>query len=277
MINQIAGEQNLHTHTTYVDGALTAEDMVLAAVERGCASIGFSEHSYVPFDEHYSMPPDETCKYIREVNELKRKYGGIIEVFTGLELDYYSDWHPDEGLDYIIGTAHYIKTKVGFSAIDASAKHQEQVVNDCFDGDFYALAEAYYENINDIVDKTKADIVGHFDLVMKYNDDSRLFDERHPRYASAALCAMDEILKKCRLFEVNTGAMYHYGKREPYPSVFLLKELNKRGGEVILSSDSHDAVSICHAFHEMRELLKTCGFKYLKRLTKDGFVDDKLR
>jgi len=26
----------------------------------------------------------------------------------------------------------------------------------------------------------------------------------------------------------------------------------------------------------MRELLKTCGFKYTKRLTKSGFIDVKL-
>jgi histidinol-phosphatase (PHP family) len=84
---------------------------------------------------------------------------------------------------------------------------------------------------------------------------------------------MDAILKNCKLFEVNSGAMYRLGKPEPYPSMFLIKELFKRGGEVIITSDSHDADSICHKFGEIRELLKTCGFKYSKRLTKSGFID----
>jgi len=84
---------------------------------------------------------------------------------------------------------------------------------------------------------------------------------------------MDEIMKTCRLFEVNTGAMYRTGKPEPYPSWRLLRELRKRGGEVILSSDSHDAASLCHKFGEMREILKSIGFKYIKTLTQSGFTD----
>jgi len=67
--------------------------------------------------------------------------------------------------------------------------------------------------------------------------------------------------------------MYRFNKREPYPSVFLLKELQKRGGEVILSSDSHDAQSLCHKFGAMQQLVQACGFKYIKRLTSDGFID----
>jgi len=121
--------------------------------------------------------------------------------------------------------------------------------------------------------KTSADIIAHFDLITKYNMNGSLFDESHPRYVSAALGAMGEILRSCRLFEVNTGAMYRFGKPEPYPSAFLLGELCKRGGEVIITSDSHDAESICYKYGEMRELLKSCGYKYAKQLAKGGFID----
>jgi len=83
---------------------------------------------------------------------------------------------------------------------------------------------------------------------------------------------MNEILKYCNLFEVNTGAMYRLGKTEPYPSVRLLRELRARGGEVILSSDSHDSDSLCHKFGEMRELLEECGFSHIRTLTEGGFA-----
>ena len=273
----IANLQNLHTHTTYCDGALSPEGMVLAAIDKGCRSIGFSEHSYVTFDEHYSMTPEMTCRYVSEVNALKTKYSGSIDIFLGLEQDYFTAWQPAPGtLDYIIGTAHYLKTGDGFVTVDAGAKHQKQIVEKHFGGDFYAMAEAYYETISTMVTKTGADIIGHFDLIMKYNFNCELFDERHPRYFKAALNAMDEILAECKLFEVNTGAMYRLGKPEPYPSVFLLNELCKRGGDVILSSDSHCAESLCYAFSETCLLIKSCGFKYIKRLTKDGFVNEPL-
>jgi len=31
-----------------------------------------------------------------------------------------------------------------------------------------------------------------------------------------------------------------------------------------------------YKFDEMQELIKSTGFKYIKRLTKDGFINEKL-
>jgi histidinol-phosphatase (PHP family) len=205
---------------------------------------------------------------------LKEKYGGEIELYFGIEQDYYSDG-PPVGFDFVIGSVHYLKVGDKFVSVDDGPRSQKLAVDTFFGGDYYAFAEEYYATLADIA-KTGADIVGHFDIVTKYNFSGSLFDETHPRYIDAALGAMDEILKKNKLFEVNTGAMYRLGKPEQYPSTFLLRELRKRGGEVILSSDSHDAESICWKFDEMRELLVACGFKYAKRLTQNGFVDEVL-
>jgi len=266
------GFQNLHTHTTYVDGTLPPEAMVKAAIKKGCGSLGFSEHSYVPFDKRYSMHPDAAINYVHEINAIKHKYEGTIEVFLGIEQDYYTAV-PVDGLDYRIGAAHYVQAGDGHITVDAGAEHQKQMADKYFGGDYYAMAEAYFGTIAGIMRKMNADIIGHFDLIAKYNFNGNLFDDMHPRYVSAAIGAMDEILKDCKLFEVNTGMMYRYDKHEPYPSVFLLKELQKRGGEVILSSDSHNAESICYNFVKMQQLLKACGFKYIKRLTNNGFTD----
>ena len=265
--------QNLHTHTNYCDGSLTAEEMVLAAIGKGCDSLGFSEHSFLPFDWYYSMSAETTQKYAEEINALKEKYSGQIEIFLGLERDYFSDIESDIDFDFIIGSVHYISPEI---CVDNGAGSQMQTVDKFFSGDYYAFAEDYYSVVAGVAEKTGADIIGHFDLVTKYNAGGAQFDEAHPRYISAALGAMDEILKSCKLFEVNTGIVYRKIKTEQYPSVFLLKELQKRGGEVIISSDSHDAESICHGFAEMRKLLKACGFRYIKRLTKGGFTDVKL-
>jgi len=271
----MTGYQNLHTHTTYCDGSLPPEDMIKAAIEKGNGSIGFSEHSHVYFDMYYSMDRHATGKYVDEIRFLKEKYADIIEVFLGLEQDFHTESIP-EGLDYTIGTLHYLKIKDQVVTVDSGAKSQKYMVRDFFGGDYYAMTEEYFSVFSKIIEKTNADIVGHFDLITKYNFDGSLFDENHPRYVGAALGAMEEILKKNNLFEVNTGAMYRLGKPEPYPSVFLLRELQRRGGQVILTSDSHDAGSLCYMFDEMTELLKSCGYKYRKHLTKDGFIDIKL-
>ena len=36
---------NLHTHSTFCDGAGTPEQMVVVAIEKGFAALGFSSHS----------------------------------------------------------------------------------------------------------------------------------------------------------------------------------------------------------------------------------------
>jgi len=271
----IKGYQNLHTHTTYCDGESSVEEMIKAAIQRGGASIGFSEHSYVPFDEEYSMSLEDIPSYINEVNVLKEQYNDTIEVFLGFEMDYFTDKAPD-GLEFIIGTAHHVEKDGQFITVDGWAEHLAKMNEKHFGGDYYLMAESYYAIMAKVVEKTKADIVGHFDLIAKNNDNGSMFDEMHPRYIKAALDAMDQVLASCKIFEVNTGAMFRRGISTPYPSEYLLKELQKRGGEVILSSDSHTAESLYYKYDEMVELVKSCGFKYIKRLTKDGFIDEKL-
>ena len=268
----MTGFQNLHTHTTYSDGALSPECMIKAALKSGLTSIGFSDHSHVPFDLHYSMGVSEAQNYIDEINSLKEKYDDTIEVYLGLEQDYYTEFVPD-GLDYKIGTLHYTFVGAELTSVDAGASHQKLLIERLFGGDAYAFAEDYYNVFSNIAKKTNADIIGHFDLVAKYNLDGCIFDETNPRYLDSAISAMDEILKDCNLFEVNTGAMYRLGKPYPYPAPHLLKHLKNRGGEVILSSDSHDADSLGYIFPQMLELLKTCGFKHIKRLSKAGFIN----
>jgi len=260
---------NFHTHTTYCDGRLTPEEMVKAAIAHGCAALGFSGHSYEPIDELTCMSRDGTFEYMREIKQLREKYAGEIDIFLGIEQEPYYG-RPTEGFDYIIGAVHYVKVGEGYVSVDDGAEAQRRAVYTYFGDDYYAMAERYFETVAKI---DTADIIGHFDLITKYNFDGKLFDESHPRYVDAALSAMDEVLKSHRLFEVNTGAMFRFGKLEPYPSAFLLRELHKRGGEVILSSDSHDAESLCYKFDEMRDLLRGIGFKYVKCLTRDGFVD----
>jgi histidinol-phosphatase (PHP family) len=273
--------QNLHTHTTYVDGKLSAEKMILEAIDRGCQTLGFSEHSFVPFDEYYSMNPEMTVDYMNEINTLKKKYEGKIDVFLGLELDFFTTWWPKEGLEYILATSHYAKVSdeqgnYTHFAIDSGFKRLNYLADAYYGGDYYSIVEAYYKTVSGLAKKAKIDIVGHFDLIAKYNYDNEIFDEEHPRYIKASLRAMEILLESCKLFEVNTGAMYRVDKTEPYPSKFLLKELYKRGGEVVITSDSHDAESLCFKYDEMRDLLKSIGFKTQKRLTNKGFVDEML-
>lgn len=266
---------NLHTHTPFCDGKNTAEEMVRHAIELGYESIGFSGHSYTPFDPEPSMSEKGTEEYAAEIIRLKGKYRGKIEIYLGIELDIFSKKN-DFPFDYVIGSAHYLNMDGNYVTVDDTYAIAESITNEYFGGDWLAYAEAYYATVKDVAEVTECDIVGHFDLVTKFNENSKCFDENSERYRAAAIDAMRHVMRRCNVFEVNTGAIYRKKRSTPYPAEFLLRELNKMGGEIVFSSDSHDAEGLGFRFEEAAETAKKCGFKYAKILRGGKFEDVRL-
>ncbi len=263
---------NLHTHTTFCDGKDTAEEVVLKAIELGYCSIGFSGHSYTHFDPEPSMSREETLAYREEILRLREKYGEKIEIYLGIEQDVLSD-KPDFECDYMIGSLHYLKIGDEYVSVDNTSAIAEKAVDKHFSGDWLAYCEAYYANAKDVARITGCDIVGHFDLVTKFNDGGRYFDENSLRYRIAAADALRYEAQFCNLFEINTGGIYRKKRSVPYPSEFLLRQLHKIGGEIVFSSDSHDKNSLGFMFSEAAELARHCGFKYAKILQGGKFRD----
>ena len=107
--------------------------------------------------------------------------------------------------------------------------------------DFFALEK-------DVVRQTKCDIIGHFDLVTKFNEQHHFFDTAHPRYVNAWRAAADELLKAGIPFEINTGAISRGYRTEPYPAPEIRQYIKDQGGTLILSSDAHNAQNIAFQF-----------------------------
>ncbi|MEE1279616.1 MAG: histidinol-phosphatase [Oscillospiraceae bacterium] len=253
--------RDLHTHTTFCDGENTAEEMVIAAIDKGMKTLGFSGHSYTPFDKGYCMSSEKTQAYRREILRLKEKYQDKIEILCGIEQDFYSD-SPDAKYDYVIGSVHYVKVKDGFLSVDDTSEKLISGVNEHFGGDFLLLCEAYFETVAEVAEKTKCDIIGHLDLVAKFNGGgNELFDEKNPRYIKAAESAIKRLLKSGKPFEVNTGAIHRGYRSVPYPAPHLLKLIYENGGKVIMSSDSHIAKTLCYEFPKWQKFCEEIGFK----------------
>ncbi len=260
--------QNLHTHTTYCDGKDTPEEMVLAAIEQGFDSIGFSEHGA----SGSPMAPDEAklAEYRREVRELAKKYEGRIDIFCGLEFD--TDGKaPLDGYDYVIGSMHYVyKDGVRLPA-DGSVEKVRNAINDLYGGRGLDFALDYFEKLASLPDYGRFDIVGHFDLVSKNCERADFFDVNDPRYIQAGLAAIDAIAGKIPFFEVNTGAISRGYRTTPYPAPAFLRALRERGFGAIISSDCHDARNLRCGFDDAAALLRANGFTERYILTKGGF------
>ena len=255
----MAVRSNFHTHTCYCDGSDTPEELVQQALSLGFAALGFSGHSYVAFDTSCGMPPEREEAYYREILRLKEAYAGQIELYPGLEQDYYSDTVRHD-YDYIIGSVHYVKAGEEYLCVDWSAERTREIVRDCFAGDPYAYAEAYYKLVGQLGERTGCDIVGHFDLLRKFDEKDKLFDENEPRYRRAALDAIERLCSKERVFEINTGAMSRGYRTAPYPSLWILKELKRRGAPIMISSDCHSRQALDYGFAAAVKLAAEAGY-----------------
>lgn len=270
--------QNLHTHTTFCDGKNTPEEMVLGAIRAGCTSLGFSGHS--PLDREWdpdgwTMKAEAVAAYRAEVLRLRDKYTGSLSIFLGLEQDL--DSPPPAGdWDYRIGSVHSLRADGVCISVDHTAEITRRAILEHFGGDPCAYAEAYYHRVAEIPEKTGCQIAGHFDLLTKFNEQGRLFDEEHPRYVSAAMDALEVLLRRDMIFEINTGAMSRGYRSVPYPALFLLRAIRERGGRICITSDSHSAETITHGFAQAAELARACGFRESWVLTQSGFVPQKL-
>ena len=249
------GYTDLHTHTTYCDGRSTPEEMVISAIEKGITTLGLLAHSYVEFDRNYAIDPERVEEFRAEVLRLREKYKDRINILFGIEADYFSTEQYGD-TDYVIGSVHYFKDGEEYRNIDNSPPVFIKMVEDCFDGDYYRMAELYYEQVSRIKEQTCADIVGHFDLVTKFNEGDVLFDTSDERYRAAWRRAADRLIAEGAVFEINTGAIARGRRTTPYPSREIRDYIRERGGKFILSSDAHFADKLAYDFDKYIHLLE---------------------
>ena len=260
---------SVHTHATCCDGKSTLAEMAAAAFAAGVQYFGVSCHSHTPIDLDvgYVLPADMTA-YREEVLALRAEYAGRMEVLLGLEWDSQSDVTPD-GFDYWIGSAHYQRQNGKPYAADWGEEAFTACRDEAFGGDALAVAEGYFREVSRVA-AMKPTILGHMDLITKFNAGNRFFDETSPRYKKAALEALHAADPTATLLEINTGGMARGYRDAPYPTLFLLKEWRAMGGRIIVSSDSHSTDTILYGYGDSIALARAAGFDKTTILTLNG-------
>jgi histidinol-phosphatase (PHP family) len=268
--------QNLHTHTWFDDGKNSPAQMAQAAVDAGLLSLGFSGHSPLPYENDWSMTADSLAAYTAAVGQVQRAFAGRLAVYQGLEWDILSPL-PEPGFDYIIGSIHHLDLGSETPSVDESAALSRDILARCFQGDSDAMAEAYFAQYKALAQTPQVDIVGHFDLLCKFDEPAPLFPAQSPRFQEAALAALELLCRADKLFEVNTGAMSRGYRTSPYPSVPLLRALQAHHARLVVTSDAHTAQGIAYAFPKVEELLLSLGFSETWEYTPQGFQSRSLR
>lgn len=264
--------QNLHAHSTYDDGKSTLREMIEASIAAGLTSVGISVHSPLPYENEWGIPEEQLPVYLSELHALQTEYTGRIEVFAGIEWDIMTK--TDLSLfDYAIGSVHHMPLDTPPLCVDTSAEVTLDLLTRHFGGDADAMAESYFAQYEAVAAQPYAKMVGHIDLLTKYDEQrTPIFNPLSRRYQMAALTAMEKLVAAGKVFEINTGAISRGCRVTPYPSRELLCALREMGGKITISADAHHVSGVACAYDKAEALAKACGFTqaYVLQRTEKG-------
>jgi len=268
-------KSNLHTHTTFSHGFNTMEEMALAAIARNFTSLGISEHAPSVFED-YALPLGRVGDYKQEFYRLREKYKDNIQLYLGMERDVLSDY-PADGLDYVIGSVHILRDDMGcLHCVDWQPDMYERGIQKIGGGDVRIFVARYFDAICEMAEVNSPDIIGHMDLIVKLNTNSRFFNEDSGWYRELCANTVTRLAKSGCIIELNTALAGRSGRDIPYPSPFLLERLAVEKAPVTISSDSHRAEDLDFWFRDAVALLKRCGFRTVKQMLDGGFIDVEL-
>lgn len=273
------GWTNFHGHSDYCDGRGTLTEYIETALTQDVLALGFSSHAPLPFETDWAM----TCKvedYCAAILRLKQLYQDRIPLFTGLEIDYFSEQlapqplfqHP--ALDYTIGSIHYLgidtKTQLPWT-LDFTPDSFQEGLDRIFHGQIKSLVTAYFQAVREMVNNCRPDIIGHLDLVKKFNRNSRFFTEEEDWYREAVYETLDTISKQGGIIEINTGGMSRGWLDSQYPATWILTRCRDLNIPLMLNSDCHQPNHLTYAFSETAKLLLSMGITHLMSLTHSGW------
>jgi histidinol-phosphatase (PHP family) len=268
-----------HTHTFYSNhGHGHPCDIVALAVDRGLSALGFSEHFPLPdsFTEpsgNANMLWDQIDQYIKEVREAQMVWGHHIRILLGYEIDYLPA--ADDAMrinlmaypaDYHIGSVHFVD-RFRSSQENWLIDYTEEIFEEGLEenGGARKVYTRYYQLIRDFARTYNHQIVGHLDLIKKFNCDNRFFDTSSEHYLSQVEVTLDTLKATGKIVEINTAGLFK-GIRELYPSDQILQMILHRRIPICLSSDCHYPEHVAREFSSTWQRLIAMGFEQLSGL-----------
>lgn len=274
-------KSTFHSHSRFDDGTGELEAYVISAVSKGFKVFGFSAHAPVIFESDWNMKQERFDEYIRTIGHLKEKYKGTIEIYTGLETDYYPgciDWRIKNGIDYTIGAVHFLRdNRAGtYMPIDGSREEFEDGLKYVFDNDIRSLVKAYFGQVREMLMKMPPNIVAHLDVIKKNNGTGVFFSEEDDYYREEVMKTLEIISLSNTIVEVNTGGISRGYMKEPYPSKWILEVCLDMDIPVMVNSDSHHPDNIDFYYEEAHNLLKGIGYRHQRILSDNEWRDVRL-
>ena len=272
---------NYHTHTTFCDGKTDPEFFAEAAVEKGFKALGFSTHAPAPGQESWTIDPRQVAVYLKSVDDLKERYDGRLEIYSGFEIDFIPGWpESDAGIrgpeiDYVIGGLHIVQVPgtEQFPTIDGPSEEFLTILNAIFDGNHKKFALHYYSLLREMLKETEMDIIAHFDLIKVRNRGEEHYSEHESWYQDTVSETLEAVFEAGAILEINTGGVKRRKADCFYPSRWILEQACGMGIPTTISADAHNPGDIDCMYQEATEWARHAGYSE-KRVLLNGRWQD---
>ncbi|NLX83740.1 MAG: histidinol-phosphatase [Clostridiales bacterium] len=252
---------NFHSHTTRCNHAIGSdEDYVKSAIKAGYQQLGISDHS--PFPDHMGqvsgmrMHVTEFPDYLASSRGLKAQYADQLDIFIGLEAEYYPQYHSwliaqkeQEQLDFLILGSHYddpVEQNYfgGITTPDMVRRYVRHTISGLETGDFCALAHP------------------------------ELFMISYPRFDKHCQAACRELIRAAKALQIpleyNLSGLYTQPwRRGPgYPTPGFWEMVAEEGAKAIIGLDAHDPARYddTHVYDQAVSDLTRMGIPLVKSL-----------
>lgn len=218
---------NLHAHTTRCGHASgTEREFVEEAVRIGMTDFGFSDHSPMTFPEDYKsgirMKLEEMQDYADTILGLRKEYKGKINIYLGLEVEYYPALFPslmkffeDYPLEYMILGQHSLNNE--YDGVWPGEPTED-----------VSRLKRYVEQVIEGLSTEKFIYLAHPDL-MNYVGDETIYLKEMEK-----ICAYTNDHKIP--LELNLLGL---GEKRFYPRDSFWKLVGEMGNDVVLGLDAH--------------------------------------
>lgn len=271
---------NFHTHSSYCDGVGDLELYVQNAIEKQMFAIGFSSHAPVPFPSGGHMESSRLDNYIKEIEQLKRRYSNKINIYSGLEVDYIPNIigpnsFRKKNLDIIIGSVHYVNQYDNGEnyLFDITIEEFNKGFELIFNNDIKKLVKDYYGNVISMVENDPPDIIGHLDLIKKFNNNNKYFNENDDWYQEIVKEVIMVISKGECIVEINTRGFYKGITKEYYPGKWIVEQCLEQNIPITISSDAHNAIDTDNSFENAASFLLDIGYKNINIFNEEKWLE----
>ena len=262
---------NYHTHSRYCDGKGELREYVEFALEHGFTHLGFSGHAPVPFKNNFAIKAEEYIDYCNEVRALKAEYSDRIDIRLGLEIDYipgvidnFESLIETGGLEYFIGSVHMVcdsrENPEDLWFIDGSRQEvYDEGIRRIFHGDARRAVTTFFHQNNEMIERTRPTIIGHFDKIVMHNHD-RYFTYSEPWFRNLVFETVDLIREYGVICEINTRGLYKARHNDFYPARDTIRHMSSLAIPVIVSTDAHTPSDL-NRFEGAYEFLQEIGYR----------------